>query len=606
MTFAQIETFLALVEDGSVLRASERLKVGRSTVSAHAKAVADEIGHHNFRRSNGQVVVSEAGLDAYSRLRPLLAQAAFCLSYFRSGNRLGPLHIPVLMPPGFPGSPLDRAVDRASVRLAKAQPHLCLLPTYADRAPGDNELAFAYVDGDGIADRWLLVRAGARACRKARDAPLEGLAELTLVAPRLPASLQGKLSALAAQAGATLDWADGSVAEILATIAASTKAALVLPASLFNPALAGEGFDCRPIERTVFDPVLTVGGLVLTSVSALLAQELTASGGNHVEREALSLKYCRSFLALYEEGNVGRAAQRLSIVQPALTVQLHRIEELTGCLLFTRTHHGLRANERADVLHRLLQPLMQRFADTMRQLRDSPGRRTAPIRVGLIPALDDESVMSQGFAIALEHWSRHHPREVLQVMEGYSGTLLRWLHNGSIDFALVDRSVNDPGLVLESVVEDKMAVVVAAGSDLLAPGPVKLAALVDLPLVLPSARHGLRTLLGQTLSHRGLVVAPRLEVDSMAGCLNMVKIGRYATLLPLGSVASSSQRRGVSVHEIEDPQIVRTVCLARTRKKPCSPSETALLDALRAAFSIRLPGIFMARRESLNEPIRAS
>lgn len=606
MTFAQIETFLALVEDGSVLRASERLKVGRSTVSAHAKAIADEIGHHHFRRSNGQVVVSEAGLDAYSRLRPLLAQAAFCLSYFRSGNRLGPLHIPVLMPPGFPGSPLDRAVDRASVRLVKAQPHLCLLPTYADRAPGDNELAFAYVDGDGIADRWLLVRAGARACRKARDASLEGLAEITLVAPPLPASLQGKLSALTAQAGTTLDWADGGVAEILATIAASTKAALVLPASLFNPALAEEGFDCRPIERTVFDPVLTVSGLVLTSVSALLAQELTASGENRVEREALSLKYCRSFLALYEAGNVGRAAQRLSIVQPALTVQLHRIEELTGCPLFTRSHHGLRANERADVLHRLLQPLMQRFADTMRQLRDSPGRRTAPIRVGLIPALDDESVMSQGFAIALDHWSRHHPREVLQVMEGYSGTLLRWLHNGTIDFALVDRSVNDPGLVLESVVEDKMAVVVAAGSDLLAPGPVKLAALVDLPLVLPSARHGLRTLLGQTLSRRGLVLAPRLEVDSMAGCLNMVKIGRYATLLPLGSVASSSQRRGVSVHEIQDPQIVRTVCLARTRKEPCGPAEAALLDALRAAFSIRLPGIFMARRESLNEPIRAS
>ena len=91
----------------------------------------------------------------------------------------------------------------------------------------------------------------------------------------------------------------------------------------------------------------------------------------------------------------------------------------------------------------------------------------------------------------------------------------------------------------------------------------------------------------------------------MAGCLNMVKIGRYATLLPLGSVAASSHRRGVSVHEIQDPQIVRTVCLARARKKPCGPAEAALLDALRAAFSVRLPGIFMAWRESLNESVRA-
>jgi DNA-binding transcriptional LysR family regulator len=605
MTLGQIETFLALVEDGSVLRTAVRLKVGRSTVSAHAKAIADEIGHHHFRRSNGHITITEAGLDAYCRFRPLLAHSAFCLSYFRSGNRLGPLHIPILMPPGFPGSPLDRAVDQASVRLMTAEPHLCLLPTYADRAPGENELAFAYVDGGGIPDRWLLVRAGTRACRKARDASLDDLADLKLMAPRLPALLQGKLAALAGEVGTTLAWSDGGIAELLGTISTSPKAALVVPASLFNRALAEEGFDCRPIERSAFDPVLTVNGLALPSVSAVLAQELAAPSKGRVVREALSLKYCRSFLALYEEGNVGRAAQRLSIVQPALTVQLHRIEELAGCTLFARSHHGLRANERADMLHRLLQPLMQRFAAALQQLRASPGRRAAPIRVGLIPALDDESVMSRGFAVALDHWSRHHPGEVLQVMEGYSGTLLRWLHSGTIDFALVDRSVDDPELQLDTLVEDKMAVVVAASSDLVAPGPVKLAALADLPLVLPSARHGLRTLLGQTLSRRGLVLAPRLEVDSMAGCLNMVKIGRYATLLPLGSVASSSHRRGVSVHEIQDPQILRTVCLARARSRPRGPAETAFLDALRAAFSVRLPGIFMTRRESLNEPVPA-
>jgi LysR family nitrogen assimilation transcriptional regulator len=606
LTFSQIDTFLALVEDGSVLRAADRLKVGRSTVSAHAKAIADEIGHHHFKRCNGQIVVSDAGLDAYCRFRGLLAHAAFCLTYFRSGNRLGPLHIPVLTPVGFPGSPLDRALDRASVRLARLQPHLCLLPTYAERPPATNEMGFSFVDGDGIADRWLLVRAGPRTCRKARDIALDDLAEVKLVAPRLPASLQASLSALAEQAGALLDRSDASVPEILASIAQSPKAALILPASLFNRGLADGAFDCRPIEPTLFDPALAVTGLDLSAVANLLTEELAAPcKGRPAERETLSLKYCRSFLALYEEGNVGRAAHRLSIVQPALTVQLHRIEELAGCSLFTRSHQGLRANPRADVLHRLLQPLVQRFATTLRDLRASPGKRATPIRIGLIPALDDESVMSQGFAVALDCWSRAHPDEVLQVMEGYSGTLLRWLQNGMVDFALVDRFVADPELVLEPMVEDKMAVVVAADSDLLAPGPVRLAELTRLPLVLPSARHGLRTLLAQTLSRHGLSLTPRIEVDSMAGCLNMVKIGRYATLLPMGSVAQSSHRRGVSIHEIRDPQILRTVCLARARNKPCGAVEGAFLDALRAAFGARLPGIFMARRDSLNEPVSA-
>ena len=62
ITFSQIDTFLALVEDGSVLRAADRLKVGRSTVSAHAKAIADEIGHHHFKRSGGQIsIITQSG-----------------------------------------------------------------------------------------------------------------------------------------------------------------------------------------------------------------------------------------------------------------------------------------------------------------------------------------------------------------------------------------------------------------------------------------------------------------------------------------------------------------------------------------------------------------
>jgi len=71
----------------------------------------------------------------------------------------------------------------------------------------------------------------------------------------------------------------------------------------------------------------------------------------------------------------------------------------------------------------------------------------------------------------------------------------------------------------------------------------------------------------------------------MAGCLNMVKIARYATILPLGSVYKSSDRRGVSVHEIVDPQIVRTICLARPRSKPCRAAEADFLDELRRAFT---------------------
>jgi DNA-binding transcriptional LysR family regulator len=615
ITLAQIETFLALVEEGGVLRAAERLGVGRSTVSAHAKTVADEIGHHHFRRHQGGQIVTDTGLEAYGRLRALFLHAIFAFEHFRSANPRTASFTVARVPFGFPGSALDCVLERATHRLTG----VCLLPAYAQATPTD-ELGFAYLpwdaDTDLIADRWLLIRHNTMPCASgSRPAALAALTGLRLHAPRLPSALRPCLAALAEETNATLDPSETSLPEVLAEVAKSPKAIGIVPAGLFNPALLDAALDVVVLESTHFDPAIRVASLEHPEIARLLREELEGVLRERLARpearlprtplpQTLPLKYCHSFLALYEEANVGRAAERLSIVQPALTVQLHRIEEEAGCSLFVRSHKGLCANERADVLYRLLRPLVASFATTLRHLRASIDKSSAPIRIGLMPAVDDESLMSQGFAVALDRWSRRHADDVLQVMEGYSGTLVRWLQNGAVDFALVDRMFADSDLLLEPIIEDKMAVVIASGSDLLPPGQVTLKQLAGLPLVLPSNRHGLRALLAQSLHKTGLTLQPRIEVDSMAGCLNMVKIARYATILPHGSVGKSCHRRGVSVHEITDPQIMRTVSLARLRARACRPGEAEFLDELRHAFGTARPASLAATSSEFYGPAR--
>jgi len=612
ITLVQIETFLALVEEGSVARAAERLGIGRSTVSAHAKMIADEIGHHHFHRRQGGQFVTDAGLEAYGRLRALFLQATFAFEHFRSANPRTASFMAARVPFGFPGCTLERVLERVTRRLVG----VCLLPDYRHTPPTD-ELGFSHLPADAdaglVADRWLLIRHRTPHGAGGRPTTLAELMGVRLHAPRLPAALRPCLAALAAAANASLDPSETSLPDVLAEVGKSPQSIGIVPASLFNRAPYDAALDVVVLESTCFDPAIRVASLEHPEIARLLREELAAVLRERLARPsgrlpqpslppALPLKYCRSFLALYEEANVGRAAQRLSIVQPALTVQLHRIEEEAGCSLFTRSHQGLCANERADVLYRLLRPLIASFATTLRHLRASGDKSTAPIRIGLMPALDDESLMSQGFAVALDRWSRRHADDVLQVMEGYSGTLVRWLQNGAVDFALVDRTFADADLLLEPITEDKMAVVIAAGSDLLPPGPVTLKQLAGLPLVLPSHRHGLRTLVVQSLHKAGLTLQPRIEVDSMAGCLNMVKIARYATILPLGSVSKSCRRRGVRAHEITDPQILRTISLARLRAKACRPAEAAFLDELRLAFGAPHPAFLAATSSDFYGP----
>jgi DNA-binding transcriptional LysR family regulator len=59
----------------------------------------------------------------------------------------------------------------------------------------------------------------------------------------------------------------------------------------------------------------------------------------------VELRHLRYFVAVGEEEHFGRAAERLHVVQPALTRQVRQLEDELGCALFERLKRGVRLTE---------------------------------------------------------------------------------------------------------------------------------------------------------------------------------------------------------------------------------------------------------------------
>lgn len=140
-------------------------------------------------------------------------------------------------------------------------------------------------------------------------------------------------------------------------------------------------------------------------------------------------------------------------------------------------------------------------------------------------------------------------------------------------------------MTFDLIAEDRMAVIVDNSTGLLPPGPVSLEDAARLPLVLPSSRHGLRSILLPQFRKAGLELNPRIEVDSMAAAIGLVKLGRYATILPVGAIYKSRDRRRLSIHEICKPHILRSICLVKLRNELPESATQEFIEELRIAFS---------------------
>jgi DNA-binding transcriptional LysR family regulator len=147
----------------------------------------------------------------------------------------------------------------------------------------------------------------------------------------------------------------------------------------------------------------------------------------------VELRHLRYFVAVGEEEHFGRAAERLHVVQPALTRQVRQLEEELGCALFERLKWGVRLTEAGqsflDEARRLLTDLRRGVDRTRLVAQGKVGR----LRVGF----SESATHGEELPSILRRFSNGWPDVRLELVLTTSITADEKLRNRQLDVAFV-------------------------------------------------------------------------------------------------------------------------------------------------------------------------
>lgn len=169
---------------------------------------------------------------------------------------------------------------------------------------------------------------------------------------------------------------------------------------------------------------------------------------------AVDLNLLPIFVAVVEEGQLSRAAQRLGMSQPAVSAALQRLRLTVDDPLFTRSRTGLIPTPRARDLHIEVSAYLQKMMQAL-----DPSQCFDPTtseRTFRLTAPDYFEFLTLGPLMAsLRQISPGISVQMLPQLDGWSRQLL----DGEVDFAIDSQLPNDDRLEAKPILEETLAVV---------------------------------------------------------------------------------------------------------------------------------------------------
>lgn len=157
------------------------------------------------------------------------------------------------------------------------------------------------------------------------------------------------------------------------------------------------------------------------------------------------------FIELYQTRHISKAAIRLGITQPTLTLSLQRLEEKLGLKLFHRTKQGVVSTKQGELFYKKANLLLDSWNDLRNDLADSIDILQGHFKVGC-----HQSVGAYTLPRFLENLQTYAPGIEINLVHDFSRKITERVVSYDIDLGFVVNPVRHPDLVLKKMGDDRV------------------------------------------------------------------------------------------------------------------------------------------------------
>ncbi|TXI83436.1 MULTISPECIES: LysR substrate-binding domain-containing protein [unclassified Cupriavidus] len=265
----------------------------------------------------------------------------------------------------------------------------------------------------------------------------------------------------------------------------------------------------------------------------------------------LELRVLTSFLVLADELNFTRAARRLNMTQPPLSLQIKQLEAQIGAQLFERNKRSVRLTPAGQVLRAEAEKLFD-IEHRARQMAAQAGRGedVGHLAIGLTAISAIELVPDM-----LRRFSARVPGVLYSLRENSSEAMLQSLLRNELDVAILRPPVTDPRLQARRLMSEPYVLAVPTRHPLATKPRVHVRDLDGQSLATLERRHGqyAHDLIMTWLAEHNVVPARTHDGARHHAMMAMVAAGIAVSLIPASAAAQPI--RGVVYRRLSDREV---------------------------------------------------